>query len=247
MKIACIIPARYGSERFPGKILAKINGKSMLQHVYERVAGCSRVEKIIVATDDKRIVDNVNAFGGLAIMTPECRNGTDRIAFTVKNIDVDIVVNVQGDEPLISAGIIDGTIQLMLDNPGIEMTTAAAQLKDFRQLNDTNVVKVVIDRQGNAMYFSRAAIPAVRQKENWEAASYLKHIGIYAYKKKFLLKYINLQPGLLEETEKLEQLRALENGYRIRVFITDEVLMSVDTKEDLEKVKLELRKRLKVE
>lgn len=236
MQVIGVIPARYGSTRFEGKPLADIWGKPMIQYVYERAQRASILDDVIVATDDLRIKEAVERFGGKAAMTsPKHPTGTDRSGEVVKDLDVNTVINIQGDEPLIDPKLIDEVGQPLLENPQIEMATLAHEITTKEKHMDPNVVKVVIDAQGFALYFSRSLIPYPRKTENLHA---YEHIGIYAYRKNFLLDFIQLPPTPLEKTESLEQLRALENGYKIKVIITKKYTgLSVDTREDLEEVK----------
>jgi len=226
MKIVGIIPARYGSTRFPGKPLAEILGKPMIQWVYENAAKSKILDKIIIATDDKRIFDAALKFTKDAILTPEFNSGTDRLAFVAKNIDCDIAVNIQGDEPLIKAGIIDAAVQPLVKDSGIVVGTIASEFENEDETKNPNNVKVIIDKNNFAIYFSRLPLPAA-----------LKHIGLYAYEKRFLMKFSGMARTELELNEKLEQLRIIENGYKIYVTKTDYKTIGVDTEEDLEKVK----------
>ncbi len=243
MRVAAIIPARYASTRFPGKPLAEILGKPMIQWVYERTAKSTRVDRVIVATDDERIYQTVAAFGGEARMTsPDHPTGTDRLAEVAEGIDTDIVVNVQGDEPLIDPRMIDLAVAPLLEDAAIPMGTLMTPLASVEEFLNPNVVKVVVDTRGFALYFSRAPIPHPRDHaetlaENFSALGGHKHIGLYVYRKEFLLAYPKLPATPLEHTEKLEQLRALEHGYRIRVVATDLVSQGVDTPADLEQVR----------
>lgn len=240
MRVIGVIPARYGSTRLEGKPLADIWGKPMIQYVYERARRASILDEVIVATDDLRIKEAVERFGGKVAMTsPKHPTGTDRSGEVIKDLDVNVVINIQGDEPLIDPKLIDEVGQPLLDDPKIEMATLAHEITTKEKHIDPNVVKVVADAQGFALYFSRSLIPYPRRTENFHV---YEHIGIYAYRKNFLLKYIQLPSTSLEKTESLEQLRALENGYKIKVIVTEEYTgLSVDTKEDLEKVKAFLR------
>jgi 3-deoxy-manno-octulosonate cytidylyltransferase (CMP-KDO synthetase) len=245
MKITAIIPARYASVRFEGKALADILGKPMVQHVYERTAKASLVSEVIVATDDERIASAVSAFGGRAEMTDRGHEtGTDRLAEVAARLDSDIIVNVQGDEPLIEPGMIDGAVKPLVDDPSIEMGTLKSQIKTLHDFLSPNVVKVVTDKQGFALYFSRSPLPNYRDKwndlkdEKFSAGVILcyKHVGLYVYRREFLLRYAKMPSTPLELAEKLEQLRALENGFRIRVVETEHETIGVDTPGDLEKV-----------
>jgi 3-deoxy-manno-octulosonate cytidylyltransferase (CMP-KDO synthetase) len=237
MKVIGVIPARYHSTRLPGKPLADINGKPMIQHVYENTAHSSMLDEVIVATDDKRVIEAVENFGGKAQMTSKDHStGTDRVAEVAAKLDVRIVVNIQGDEPFINPGMIDEIVTPLLKDEDIPMSTLKHEITEEEDLNNPNVVKVVTDSADFALYFSRSLIPYPRYKENHHA---YEHIGIYAYRKDFLLRFSGLCPTGLEETEALEQLRALENGYRIKVILTkqDYIPLSVDTPGDLEKAR----------
>jgi 3-deoxy-manno-octulosonate cytidylyltransferase (CMP-KDO synthetase) len=235
MKVIGIIPARYQSTRLPGKPLADIVGKPMIQRVYENTARSLTLDDVIVATDDQRVKDAVDKFGGKAVLTSKEHNtGTDRVAEVAKNLDAEIVVNVQGDEPFINPGMIDEIVNPLLQDESIPMSTLKHEIIDRDDLNNPNVVKVVTDAKDCALYFSRSLIPYPRYRENHHA---YEHIGIYAYRKDFLLHLSRLIPTNLEKIEALEQLRVLENGYKIKVILTqqDYIPLSVDTTEDLEK------------
>ena len=236
MKVIAVIPARYRSSRFNGKALADIHGKPMIEWVYRQVVKSRLVNKTIVATDDERIFQVVSKFGGKAVMTSaDNETGTDRIAETVRSIETDLVVNVQGDEPLITQEVIDSVVQPMLEDSNLKMTTAACEINNKQELENPNVVKVTMDNQSFALYFSRSKIPYPgREKEN--SLSFYKHLGLYSYRKDFLLHLTKLPQSSLEKAESLEQLRALENGYKIKVVKTKYDGIGVDTKEDLEKV-----------
>ncbi len=236
MRVVGVIPARYRSARLEGKPLAEIGGKPMIQHVYERSAESKLLSDLLVATDDERILDAVLGFGGKAVMTsPEHPSGTDRVAEAVEAIDAEVVVNIQGDEPFISPRALDQLVQPFTVDAGLEMSTLARRIENEADLTDPNVVKVVFDHHGSALYFSRSLIPFPRREEEHRA---YEHIGLYAYRKTFLLEYAKMPPTPLERTEALEQLRALENGRRIRVVVTEDHLgLSVDTPEDLERAR----------
>jgi 3-deoxy-manno-octulosonate cytidylyltransferase (CMP-KDO synthetase) len=245
MKITAIIPARYASVRFEGKALADILGKPMVQHVYERTAMASLVSEVIVATDDERIAVAVSAFGGRAEITDKGHEtGTDRLAEVAARLDSDLIVNVQGDEPLIEPDMIDEAIRPLVDDPSIEMGTLKSQINTLHDFLSPNVVKVVTDKMGFALYFSRSPLPNYRDKwndlkdEKFSAGVILsyKHVGLYVYRREFLIQYSKMPPTPLELAEKLEQLRVLENGYRIRVVETEHETIGVDTPGDLEKV-----------
>lgn len=239
MKVIGVIPARYASSRFPGKPLADIAGRTMIEHVYRRAQQAASVDEVWVATDDRRIFDAVTAFEGRAVMTsPDHPSGTDRIAEAVRGMVADVVVNVQGDEPLLEPAEIDAVVAPFRDAPDVAMTTAATPITDPRDVNDPNVVKVVLSCSGFALYFSRLAVPYYR---SGAAGTYLKHLGLYAYRKDFLLTYAALAPTPLEEAERLEQLRVLEHGHRIRVVVTQHDSIGVDSEADLERVRRILR------
>ena len=231
MKIACIIPARYASTRLPGKPLADIAGKPMIQRVYERVAKAQVPTDVIVATDDQRVFDAVKAFGGHVVMTsPNHLNGTDRLAeVATAHPDIDVIINVQGDEPLIEPSLIDELGNLFVSDDAPVMATVGTELAEA-EYNEPSAVKVIRNRRGDAMYFSRSLIPYPR---NAFVEPPLKNIGIYAYTRDFLLQYANMEPTPAEQTESLEQLRVLENGYGIRVITTKARFIGVDTPADL--------------
>ena len=243
MGVTVVIPARYASTRFPGKPLADLCGKPMIQWVYERSSLCEAVDRVIVATDDARIADAVEAFGGVVAMTrSDHATGTDRLAEVAAGLSDDLIVNVQGDEPLIDPAMIQAALEPMLADNSIPMGTLKTPLASMDEYRNPNVVKVVTDRHGFALYFSRASIPYPRDfnddlDQRWNELATAKHIGLYVYRRDFLLKYPSLQATPLETQECLEQLRALEHGYRIRVAKTDLVGQGVDTPEDLERVK----------
>ncbi|CUS79780.1 3-deoxy-manno-octulosonate cytidylyltransferase [Candidatus Kryptobacter tengchongensis] len=239
--IIAVIPARYASTRFSGKPLADILGKPMIRWVYENAMSSKLVNKVFVATDDERIFDIVKNFGGNAIITPkEIQTGTDRIAYAVRDLDADIIVNIQGDEPLISGEMIDSAIEPFLNENDIDISTLAVKINDVENLFNPNVVKVILNKDNFALYFSRSPIPFCRDaqtNEEWlKTGIHYKHIGIYVYRKDSLLKFVELKRSKLEEAEKLEQLRALENGMKIKVVLIDKDTIGVDTPEDLEKV-----------
>ena len=245
MKITAIIPARYGSTRFEGKVLADICGKPMIQHVYEQTARSTLVSDVIVATDDERIITAVRKFGGRAEMTAtNHETGTDRLAEIAARIDSDIIVNVQGDEPLIEPGMVDEAVEPLTADPSLVMSTLKSRIKTLHDFLSPNVVKVVTDWEGYALYFSRSPLPNFRDKwndlkdEKFSSGKLLcyKHIGLYVYRRDFLLQFSQMSPTYLELSEKLEQLRALENGYRIKVIETSHESIGVDTPADLEAV-----------
>ena len=231
MRTLCVIPARYASTRLPGKPLADICGKPMICRVLERARCARKPDKVIVATDDERICDAVRAEGGEALMTrTDHPTGTDRLAEVAEAYPaVDLIVNVQGDEPLIEPSVIDDLIAPFEMDENLPMATVMTRMEDAEEQLDPNNVKVVVDKLGYALYFSRSLVPYPRAA----AGPVYKHIGIYAYRRDFLLRYARLEPTPLESAESLEQLRALENGYGIRVLETDCRFVGVDTPEDL--------------
>ncbi len=233
MKILVCIPARYGSTRFAGKVLAKDTGKFLIQHTYEQACLAKLPEKVIIAADDQRIVDAAKSFGAEYILTSvEHKSGTDRIAEAVADIDVDIVVNLQADEPEIDPDNIDYVARLLIDNPDYPMATLAAELQSPELLANPNVVKVIIDHDNKATHFSRAAIPYnIVRPGLGETQQHLRHLGIYAYRKEFLLKFTALPQTPLEKIEKLEQLRAIENGIAIIVGKVKHTCDGIDTPE----------------
>ncbi len=233
-KILGVIPARYASSRFPGKALATIASKTMLEHVWDRTRLSRYITSIVIATDDELIRDAARSFGADVRMTsPQHLSGTDRVAEVAALHSAEIVVNIQGDEPLIDPEAIDAALLPLIHEPAIQMSTLRKRIEIPREINDPNVVKVVSDRFQNAIYFSRSPIPYDRGTD----AVYFKHIGLYVYRKDFLLRYSTLPVGPLEQSERLEQLRALENGHKIRVVDTQYESLGVDTPEDLERVK----------
>lgn len=231
MRTLCVIPARYASTRLPGKPLADICGKPMICRVLERASRAQKPEKVIVATDDERIYDAVRAEGGEAILTrADHLTGTDRLAEVAEAYpEVDLIVNVQGDEPLIEPSVIDDLIAPFEVDENLPMATVMTRMDDAAEQLNPNNVKVIVDKLGYALYFSRSLVPYPRAA----ASPVYKHIGIYAYRRDFLLRYARLEPTPLERAESLEQLRALENGYGIRVLETDCHFVGVDTAEDL--------------
>jgi 3-deoxy-manno-octulosonate cytidylyltransferase (CMP-KDO synthetase) len=241
-KILGVIPARYASSRFPGKVLVPIpdasgGSKPMLQHVYERVSSARYLTSMIIATDDERIYEAAKKFHAPVRMTRSDHvSGTDRVAEVASAESAEIVVNIQGDEPLIDPAAIDAAVLPLVDDPSIPMATLKKEIEDPREIADPNVVKVVTDLAGNALYFSRSTIPHVRELGGVKPAPYYKHIGLYVYRRDFLLGYSDLPIGPLEQAERLEQLRALENGHPIRVVETEYESIGVDTPADLERL-----------
>jgi 3-deoxy-manno-octulosonate cytidylyltransferase (CMP-KDO synthetase) len=234
-----VIPARFESTRLPGKPLADIAGAPMIEHVYRRAAAAQGVDAVVVAADDQRIIDAVQRFGGVARMTsPAHRTGTDRVAEVAAELPCEIVVNLQGDEPFIEPVMLADLVAPFAD-PGVQMSTLRHALADPREHADPHVVKVVVDRHGDALYFSRAPIPGARDAgpRPGPAGTTWKHVGVYGFRRDFLLTFSRLAQTPLELTESLEQLRALEHGYRIRTVATDYDSIGVDTPEDLERAR----------
>ncbi|MFT5466164.1 MAG: 3-deoxy-manno-octulosonate cytidylyltransferase (CMP-KDO synthetase) [Verrucomicrobiales bacterium] len=225
------IPARWGSTRFPGKSLHLIAGKPLVQHVWERCQECQQLDRVVIATDDDRIREAAEGFGAEVAMTsPDHPSGTDRIAEVALQFpDHGAIINIQGDEPLIDPVLIDNLAQQLLDDSKLEMVTAANPLEDLDLLDDPNVVKVVLNRSSEAIYFSRSCIPFRRNAV--EGLEFFRHKGIYGYQRDFLLRFVTWPPSLLEQSEGLEQLRALENNARIHVVITGDDSPGVDTPE----------------
>lgn len=233
-----VIPARYASSRFPGKALAELCGKPLVQHVVERAGRARLLDEVLVATDDARIRAAVEGFGGRAVMTsPAHPSGTDRIAEVVRDLACDLVVNIQGDEPLLDPAMVDQAIAPLAADPALPMGTLARPMGP-EEAADPSKVKVVLDLQGCALYFSRAQIPFLRDgADPGEPAPFLLHVGLYVYRREALLRFAALPPSPLEARERLEQLRALENGMRIRVVVTRHDSFGVDTPADLERVR----------
>ncbi len=248
-RILAVIPARYGSTRFEGKPLADILGRPMIQYVYEGVRQSKLIDEVVVATDDQRILEAVKAFGGKAIMTsPAHFTGTDRVAEVARKLKSEIIVNVQGDEPLIKGSFIDRAIRPLLTDDHVQMSTLMTRIEEVRDWLNPHIVKVVVDQKNFALYFSRSPIPFPRDLQIGRLESnpfgtnrplpkrVFKHIGVYVFRRQFLLHFTGMKPTPLEKLEKLEQLRALENGYRIKVTPVNYEPLSVDTPEDLHKV-----------
>jgi len=231
-----IIPARYGSMRFPGKPLADLWGKPLVQHVYERAQRARLANQVIIATDDIRIAETGRSFGAeVALTRPDHPSGTDRVAEVARSIVADLIVNVQGDEPLIDPALIDAAIAPLLADPSLPMATACTAIRDPAELASPDVVKVVFDSRGLALYFSRLPIPFFR--DHVSSLPRYRHVGIYAYRREFVLDLARLPPTPLEEAEKLEQLRVLEHGHRIAVVVVAEASPGVDTPADLERLR----------
>lgn len=233
MKVIAVIPARYSSTRFPGKVLAKDTGKYLIQHTYERACQAKLPEKVIIAADDEKVVAAAESFGAECVLTsPDHQSGTDRIAEAVAGMDVEIIVNLQGDEPEIDPGNIDYLAKMLMDDPDCPMATLAAEFQTAEQVSDPNIVKAIIGCNNKAIYFSRWPIPYDREKSGvGDVQQYLRHIGIYAYRKKFLLEITALPQTPLEKIEKLEQLRAIENGFEILVGKVKHTCDGIDTPE----------------
>jgi 3-deoxy-manno-octulosonate cytidylyltransferase (CMP-KDO synthetase) len=243
-KVLAVIPARHASVRFPGKPLAPIAGKPMIQHVVERVRRANLVSRVVVATEDPRIKNAVEAFGGEAIITrSDHRTGTDRVAEVAVHVPAGIYVNVQCDEPLIDPGTVDALVSAMLEDEAVQLATPCTAISRPGDIMDPNIVKVVRDFDGNGLYFSRAPIPWVRDTAETVAARHWKHLGLYGFRRDALLEFPTLPPGELERLEQLEQLRWLENGFRIRVVETDYDAVSVDVPSDVARVEKLLSER----
>lgn len=247
MKVAGIIPVRYDSTRLPGKPLADILGKPMVLWVCERAQKARNLEDVFVTTDDNRIKEVVEKTGIRVFMSsPHCNSGTERLAEIAKTLEYDVFVNIQGDEPLISPEVIDLVVQPFTENKDLSISTAVTTISDKNEINDPNIVKVVMDKFNFALYFSRAAIPFVRDEDkNPPNFQYYKHLGIYGYRKDFLINFDSMSPSDLEQIEKLEQLRFLKNGYKIKVMLSDYNSISVDTPQDLERVREIVRQQTK--
>ncbi len=240
-KIIAVIPARYEATRLPGKPLADIAGRPMVEHVYRRAAAARGVDAVVVATDDERVAAAVTAFGGIARMTRAThRTGTDRIAEVAADLSCDIVLNVQGDEPLIEPEMIEQVIGPLVADAAVNMSTVCCAIRDSADHGNPNVVKVVSDGRGHALYFSRAPIPHMRDIRLQPAPRAYKHIGLYGFRRTFLLKFSELPQTPLELSESLEQLRALEHGYGIHTVETQYDSIGVDTPEDLDRVRRQL-------
>jgi 3-deoxy-manno-octulosonate cytidylyltransferase (CMP-KDO synthetase) len=234
-----VIPARYASERFPGKVLAELDGKPLVYRVWERTKRARLISEIVVATDDERVREALEPLGATVELTrADHTSGTDRVAEVAARHDADIIVNVQGDEPLIDPQLVDAVIRPILNDRNVDVSTARRRLTDPEAIADPNVVKVVCDMRGRALYFSRAPIPHVRGGQpTGQLEAYWQHIGIYVYRREFLLEFPELPKTPLEALEKLEQLRAMENGRAIAVIDTEYQSVGVDTPGDLERVR----------
>jgi 3-deoxy-manno-octulosonate cytidylyltransferase (CMP-KDO synthetase) len=235
-RVVAVIPSRFRSTRLPGKPLALIDGRTMVEHVHRRAESARLVDAVVVATDDERIARVVDAFGGTAVMTSaDHATGTDRLAEVAAALESELVINVQGDEPLMSADAIDAAVALLLDKPDELMGTLRHRIDDVRELYTPSIVKVVVDRDGYALYFTRAAVPFMLPGH--DAPVLWRHLGLYSYRRTFLLTLANLPQTPLERAEGLEQLRVLEHGFRIRTVETTADTIGVDTPEDLERVR----------
>jgi len=236
-QVVIVIPARYGSTRLPGKPLVSLAGKPMVQRVYERAKLAKTAGRVIVATDDERIASKVREFGGEAKITrTDHRTGTERIAEVAAHVDGKVFVNVQGDEPLLDPAAVDAAVTALLEQPVAAIATVAVAIRTPADIMDPNVVKTVLDFEDNALYFSRAPIPWVRDSAHKTHARHLKHLGLYVFQREALLEYPTLPQGELERLEQLEQLRWLENGWKIRVASVEHDAVSVDVPEDVERV-----------
>jgi 3-deoxy-manno-octulosonate cytidylyltransferase (CMP-KDO synthetase) len=242
-KVVVVIPARYGSTRLPGKPLVSLAGQPMIRRVYERAKSAQNVDRVIVATDDERIVKAVETFGGEARMTrPDHRTGTERVAEVAAHVEGEIFVNVQGDEPLLDPVAVETAVRALLEEPQAPISTVATPIRTPGNIMDPNAVKVVLDFDDNALYFSRAPIPWVRDTASKIQVRHLKHLGLYVFQRDALLEYPTLPQGELEKIEQLEQLRWLENGWKIRVAEVQHDAVSVDVPEDVARVEKLLQK-----
>lgn len=242
-RIVAIIPARFASERFPGKVIAPLAGRPLVVHTYERTKRARCLSDVLVATDDTRVVDAVTPFGVRTVLTRgDHPTGTDRIAEVASKLDADIIVNVQADEPLVDPALIDAAVQPLLDDPDVPMATARHPIHELALIHDPNCVKVVCDARGRALYFSRSPIPFVRAAGHDPCAEpiFWQHIGLYVFRREFLLAFARMKPTPLEQLEKLEQLRVLENGYSIAVVEAVSRTIGVDTPADLARAEAEL-------
>jgi len=243
MDVIGIIPARYSSSRFEGKVLASILGKPMIQHVWERAKQALVLDDLIIACDEELVASAARKFGAKVAMTSKAHAcGTDRISEVVNPLDVKVIINIQGDEPLVHPMMIDAVARALLDDSNITMATLMKKIEDHQEINDPNVVKVVVDKNNFALYFSRSPIPHLAESSEVKEPVYYKHIGLYGYTKDFLFTYRNLAASSLEKIERLEQLRVLEEGLKIKVIETKYDTIGVDTPEDLEKVRMYLER-----
>ena len=241
MIVVGVIPARFGSSRLPAKPLIELKGKTMVQRVYERVNRASSIDRVVIATDDERVERAARKFGAEVVMTSsDLQSGSDRVAAVAEKIDGNIFVNVQGDEPLIVPRMIDEGVATVSGDPNVLVGTLIRRIEDSRDLSNPGVVKVVVDRHWDALYFSRSPIPFLRDemaRTDWPSKEiYYKHIGLYVFRREFLQEFSKLPPGRLERAERLEQLRILEAGYRIRTAVTEHDSIPVDTADDVVRV-----------
>lgn len=248
-RVVGVIPARYASQRLPAKPLLDLLGKPMVQRVYEQAKQARRLNQVIVATDDERIAAVVRGFGGeVATTPPEIKSGSDRVAAIAARNDGDIFLNIQGDEPLIAPQMIDQAAEILLDDPRADVGTLARRITTVEELLNPGVVKVVVDRNSYALYFSRSIIPYVRDEQDpskWLATrTFYKHIGLYVFRKEFLLTFAKMPESSLEQSEKLEQLRILENGFKVKVGFTEHDSIPIDTQSDVDRVVRMLKNEL---
>lgn len=237
MKAVGVLPARWASTRLPGKVLVDICGKPLIQHVWERVRQCRRLSEIIIACDEPHVLERCKAFGARAVLTSKDHpSGSDRVAEAVRRIDADIVVNIQADEPLMDPALIDDLVLSLENDEACALATPIKRLANEEDFHNPNIVKVVVDVKGHALYFSRAAIPFRRDGKPAEYSRYFRHLGLYAYRRDFLFTYCQWPKSFLEQEECLEQLRVLEAGYKIKCVETDVEAVGVDTPEDVAKV-----------
>ncbi len=248
VKVLAVIPARYGSTRFPGKPLSLIHGKSLIQHTYENALSCPLLDGVVIATDDERIYNHAKEFHASVVMTdPNHPNGTERIAEVISNLKErpDIVVNIQGDEPCITSELIEALVMALIDNPDVPMSTLITPLSNPEDANNPSIVKCVVNQKGRALYFSRSCIPGNKSSKPLSTTPYYSHIGLYAYRTDFLFTYLHLSPTPLQLTEDLEQLKVLEHGFQIQTATVKHQSLGVDTPEDIHKVESYLCKQNK--
>jgi 3-deoxy-manno-octulosonate cytidylyltransferase (CMP-KDO synthetase) len=237
MRVLAVIPARWGSTRFPGKPLASLAGQPLVEHVYRRAAQARQVDRVLVATDDSRIQEAVRKFGGEAVLTAATHpSGSDRVAEVARQVESEVVVNVQGDEALLDPAAIDAAVEPLLHDSSLDAATLAAPIASGELFASSHVVKVVVDLRGNALYFSRTPIPFSRAAGTGKVEAPLHHIGLYAYRRSFLLEFTSWHPTPLELEERLEQLRILEHGRTLRVVRVEKAFPGIDTPADLERV-----------
>jgi len=242
-KVACVIPARFDSERLPGKVLYPVNGKTILERVYNRAKAVKYFSDIYIATDSDKIMAEAEKFGARTILTSkDCRSGSDRVAEAARNLDAPIIVNIQADEPFLPAEAVDEALEILMENPSYGVTTSATKIRKTEELFDPNVVKIIMDRDNFTLYSSRSLIPypsiyfSKNSLSSLKKVVFYKHIGIYAFTKKFLKKFSQMPEGILEKVEKLEHLRIIENGYRLKVAVIKKDSPCVDTLEDIKKL-----------